>query len=692
MKKIDPNAPPPKPGKEEKKEPKQPKQPKQVGHLRSSTRKILQQAKFTESAKEIKGKNSQPQRKTTYTKAEIRDILGSLKQDNPEDRLKAFEQFFKDDDDVYSVEDLIETAETPENIQNSNASYVMDIKDTLYYNKSCNEIGEISISKKFTTQLTLDIKGNFEDLKLELRKSGSQYRHAIPVGLVKEVFMGAFEVGASLDEIIKSLALKVEIFKPYLNEKDNDLIQAIFDYYKVKENITQTGVQKLIQLIAGLYHSNPYQTFPDKPYKIPKINQCYMLPTLPTLESKLYIHAGEGTFITALLKILRNFNNILKVKGKKLSDREIAQMIYAIYAMLDYLPLSKDPKPLPKSLDPEKHRHPDEPIGRLIQITQQYLVYIFEAFPQLHRLYASKIREKLYEYLAVGVEDKDLLCTFGFDPEDDISVIDELFANNKLEAPGADELEWRFTNAGYNKGFAAQYNMSPEDFKKLMVENDKNPKLSVNFKEYEEGDEDIISESDQSSDTAETCANFETMSLDLLLEEFKKNPQGFFLDEKNGNNDKFCINGKIFNPLFHVIYYQGMKDYYQKDQKHIKNTDIDDMVKKSLSDIFSEDARKVLIKVRELIKKAWQFCRDDNLATDDELSLIKTLHDKLVSSKDEKEKNRKNSTSSIESGDVEYKPGMKIRATPITSSAESSAEESESDEATKSENKCPHGK
>lgn len=331
-----------------------------------------------------------------------------------------------------------------------------------FYEKDVEFIKSIDFYDSITVEILFDKENKLSSRSIDIRKGGWQGRHSTPIALIERIIIKALVIGRKLEDIITSLMDKIELFKVGFDEKTNGEIQKIFDGYKSKESQTSGGLGDLIKILANYYHKNSYLAFNDEYIALPKTNQCYLVPTLDFGGEK-YIHNGEGSFITALLKILDGFEKKVE-EGKDLKEHEIAQMNYAVLAMLDFMSLpdgSKDPKNV--KLDPKKHRYLGEPKERLWQVVGAHLLYVFEVYPKLFKKYGVNIREAFYSYITNGVSIEDLQTIFNVNDESQVIFFLRPKHIFKLEV-----FKPQFTNAGSEKGFASQYKMKPKQFKKLL--------------------------------------------------------------------------------------------------------------------------------------------------------------------------------------------------------------------------------
>lgn len=271
-----------------------------------------------------------------------------------------------------------------------------------------------------------------------------------PVAIINRILTNIFKkTGITDKNRVRGLLYTLEIFLP--NQKDKNTLQEIHDYYKAA-NLPYSP-EKLFKIIAHFYNQFPLLLFADnyipKTPKIPKTEECYLLPTLEYCGSQP-TYNSEGTLIKTLTKMLSIFDWIALLETRdinkfdpKLSEVDIAndkmknlykkieflkniirsdgsvtdtfdkteflQIAYAIYAMFDYLPLPVSSVPMKSLKDNTTSRYSGEPQTRLFDLAANHLYFIFHAYPGLGgKNYKSLIINQFLRFVAFGVSKDEL--------------------------------------------------------------------------------------------------------------------------------------------------------------------------------------------------------------------------------------------------------------------------------------------
>ena len=328
-------------------------------------------------------------------------------------------------------------------------------------------------------------KGRLVDLgEIVFRKKGKQDRHITPIGVIKHLFEEILQKGQTLGEMRVAILGQIELFKENNSQAANDYIQAVFDYYRHEDAVKNPyQLNQLLKIVAHFYTDVSPLVLSDEYVKIPyHTYNCYLVPT-KEFGTDTILHKQEGSFIQALNKILTGFNwilllgatdkeynindalsikkmkfsqetiayiekraNAIKGDNGSLSQQELAQVIYAIYAMFDYLPLPEDAaNPKRKPLNKKLHRYVEEDISRLYKVAANHLHFVFAAYPMLAEKYQHEIIEGFLNYVTYGVTENDLK----------LMGINTLITDTKTDINLTD-----FTVAGKARGFITQYQVS----------------------------------------------------------------------------------------------------------------------------------------------------------------------------------------------------------------------------------------
>ncbi len=319
------------------------------------------------------------------------------------------------------------------------------IEKSNYYQLARDYIEELRFSVGYTAEIVFNNDRKLSSYKFEIRHTGKQRRHVSPIGLVESIILQALRIGNTPSQIFEALWLKIQVFKADLDPNASGDIQKVFDYFKHPQYLNAEGINRLIKILANFYHDNFYLTFDDDHIKIPyKTNDCCLVPTL-SFGGTQYIHQGEGSFIKALLKILDNFEKKVG-ENQTLSQQEIHQMNYSVFAMFDFLPLPKGTKKLSSKPNIARHRYKNETIERLNETLTTHLLFIFEAYPNLNQKYSKEITQAFFSYVTKGVSEKRLLALFQKeDIEEVVEILDEKSEHVLITIA---DVQSNFTNQG----------------------------------------------------------------------------------------------------------------------------------------------------------------------------------------------------------------------------------------------------
>lgn len=304
-------------------------------------------------------------------------------------------------------------------------------------------------------------------LSINIRHAGEQARHVTPICFVQNALIYAIRDDMTPIDAIKSLLNRAQTLLPskpiYIKEAidSNTYVQAIFEYFgHLGEAATHSDVTNLFILLACLYNELPYLAMNDNYQKIASnTHQRYFVPRPVFFNSKSKLaHSQEGSFISAHQKTLLGYEFILRIahgleeniddmrqlvdvftRSKPvspflptaltapepkdprenfsikaviqrasphtiLSDQEVAQVVYSVYATFDYLPISSAAVSATlKAPNAEHHRWIDEPIQRLHVLVANHLRLFFAAHPALCDLYQAEIINGFIHHVAFGV-------------------------------------------------------------------------------------------------------------------------------------------------------------------------------------------------------------------------------------------------------------------------------------------------
>lgn len=348
----------------------------------------------------------------------------------------------------------LQEMESAENLRRTQASIAQKMLEAFeksdYWQKAQDIVNSVMVGSSYTVDVTFYPNNTLKSKKIDIRLSGKQNRHITPIAVIERIILNSLQEKAPLDAIFTSLYSKLEVFKLNLNDEDNKLIQGIFDFFKHADYRTVNGISLLIKIIAHFYNKKLLLTMSDDVINPPNTYASYIVPSLEFGGEK-YAHNAEGSLVTALLKILDGMERMREEK-KSLSELQIKQMVYAIFALFDYLPLPKDArKNKDLASNTEKDRYVGEPIERLYAVAANHLHFIFEGYPRLADAYKKEILEGFLEYIAFGVS-SERLCKV-------------LNCKNKSGVSGKtgirpNPLKNNYTSEGSVYGFSAQYGQS----------------------------------------------------------------------------------------------------------------------------------------------------------------------------------------------------------------------------------------
>lgn len=337
-------------------------------------------------------------------------------------------------------------------------------------------VESINYNLGYMVDLMFDPQNRLISANIDIRTNLKQDRHVTPVLVVKQIILNALRINKKLEKVFCSLQSKIEIFKFFLNTKDNAFIQHIFEFFKNPIYQTPSGISLLIKIIAHFYNTKGYLIMDDKCVAIPyNVNNVYMIPSL-RFGGEKRTHKAEGTFIEAALKFVKGINELVdkNKNATKLKATEIAQVIYNIFSVFDYLPLpetvisSADPSKEKTPTNPSRNRYSGESIDRLYQVAANHLHFVFEAYPALSAFYKIEILQGFLKHLAFGIDPEDLCGVLG---------VDSVFSiQSKIEMDEENILQ-NFTNKGKIQGFYRQYcdpkKTSKDEFYNHLSENTK---------------------------------------------------------------------------------------------------------------------------------------------------------------------------------------------------------------------------
>lgn len=326
-----------------------------------------------------------------------------------------------------------------------------------HYKKAKRVVQSINYSSGYMVDLMFDPSDRLISSNIDIRNNLKQDRHVTPILLVKQIILNSLQENASIEDIFLSLQSKIEVFKLFLKQKDNTFIQRIFDFFKHPHYQTSTGISLLIKILAHFYNNKAYLIMDDKGVSISeKVHQVFLLPSL-RFGGEKSVHKGEGTFVAAALKFVKGMDDIIDQCGNtvRLKPVELAQVIYSIFSVFDYLPLpERDTSSIVRKAGDKlpnytaRNRYYGENIERLYQVAANHLHFVFEAYPALGAYYKVEILEGFLKYLAFGVSPEDLckVC----------EVESEFLLQKKVDMTQSAILQ-NFTNKGKMQGFYRQY-------------------------------------------------------------------------------------------------------------------------------------------------------------------------------------------------------------------------------------------
>jgi hypothetical protein len=418
----------------------------------------------------------------------------------------------------------LQAIELADNLQKMQASIAKNMLDSFekssYWQEAKKVVESVTISKSYSVDMSFYADNTLKSAKIDIRQSGNQNRHITPVALIERIILNSLQEKTGVDDMFKSLYSKLEVFKLNLDEKDNQLIQGIFDFFKHPDNKTINGISLLIKIIAHLYNKKLSLTMNDDVIETPRINDAYLIPSLE-FGGLTYAHENEGSFVSGLLKLLDGMEEKLGKDKKALKPIQIKQMTYAIFALFDYLPLPKDAKKI-KGLgfNAEKNRFVGESIERLYEVCANHLHFVFEAYPRLAYFHKKEVVEGFLKYVAFGISPAEL-CEL-YNCQNNISLSGKV--NLKLSL-----LKKNYTNEGSVCGFATQY-----------------PQRANFFAELKENVKELMSDfsSDYAfeleSDSDEKTVSDSSMEFDLRNEKFTAGENLF-----SSFKSKFLLNASL---------------------------------------------------------------------------------------------------------------------------------------------------
>lgn len=455
---------------------------------------------------------------------------------------------------------------------------IQRLEQTKFWQSAKESVDEFKVSASYMVEIDFDKDKKLkEGANFYIRHSGTQDRHVTPVVVIEKIISDVLQPGKSMDNIIKDLLYKVKILGS--DHIDNDFSQFLFDYYKNPEKINSGELVHLIKIVAHLYNQNLSLAMSDGHIQIPyNTNDCYIVPTLE-FGGKLYTHAKEGSYISAMHKILDGFNQ--KAKANELNDSEQKQMVYAIFAMFDYLPLPKSPSIKSDGLDKSKHRYPSEDKERLYRVAANHLQFIFEAYPELYNKYNKDITKGFLQYVSSGVKLEDLYAIT------DCTNLPDLAKKLKMTTK---DVRSTFTNdeSGVVKGFAQQYKMDTGNFyfameKKVQGLLERKDHSFLSSPEFEQNVEKLSQEKEDKSFTLKSRIETHISTILFSWIEDKKNSQKDFGKLPQNYSAALNMDAKEFDAIYKQkiaeYIFQNKETFSKETQSFLKGLNKDKFIK-----------------------------------------------------------------------------------------------------------------
>lgn len=178
-----------------------------------------------------------------------------------------------------------------------------------YYERAREVVRAIKPSAGYTAEIDFDERGILVNVsKIEVRHTGTQMRHVTPVAIIERIILNNLQTRSSIKTIISSLAAQIELF--IKDQPQSTDIQEIIDYFKIHSDAIHLRI--FLKIVMHFYNKNLFLAFEDSCVKINHhVYDGFLVPTL-VAGGTLYVHKSEGSFMSALIKILDYYEEKLQ--------------------------------------------------------------------------------------------------------------------------------------------------------------------------------------------------------------------------------------------------------------------------------------------------------------------------------------------------------------------------------------------